>query len=265
MRIKNIGIGLFYTIIFYFFFFEKVKQIDLSEIVTAFSLGSFVNHKSALNMALVQLLYIIFAFIMYGNNIYSDFCNAAAYFFVRKKNIQNWFLRATIKLYLSIISYVVVCILFIAFLCFCTGILTKCDLSGILLVVYHIIIYSIYIFTGCLVINLLSILLNSGLALGIVSGLNLLFLAAYLITGDIYDDEAILNNSWIFRINPLCHIILRIHKTNLEKLKYSLYNPLINQGLISSVFIIIASATIVCLFGIKMVSKLDILGDRLEG
>lgn len=124
----------------------------------------------------------IFAFnFLFATELYQEFCIGGVYYFVRRKNRWNWYLRCCLKLGFYALLFTILYVV-LPLLLFCAThnpgslaiLLQQCFPS--------ILCLALYLFASTFVINLLSIKLGSSYGCYIVIAATVLFAAAYYFT-----------------------------------------------------------------------------------
>lgn len=265
MNRKNIIIPASYSVIFFMVCIFMHKKISISKLILILSFGIFNNYKACIGDAFFQYLLIVFAHVVFGTQLYKNFCNATAYFYVRTVNLKRWFLDEAAKLFTEIIQFYFINLSVLIGLCFISGKLTKIELCDILFILYFIALYSMFTFITCILLNIIAIYADSGIAFTVVESINAVFMGLYLMTGDIFTPEYLMSHSYIFKLNPICHLMIHIHKSNMTVMNKYLTNPLIQTSLsISFVFLLLCTIFVV-IAGCLAINKMDLIGDKMEG
>ena len=154
--------------------------------------------------------------ILFGTYIYRHFCSASVYYFSRNKNRIKWYLQETAKLYVFVLCYLGGMLLSgIAITAMQRPIIFDNASIGILL--YYLLIHSLYLFVTTLGINILSIRFSGITAFGVVEGINLSAIAIFTLLGSVIDEiELIQKHSWIFKVNPFAHLVFTIHSSRIK-------------------------------------------------
>lgn len=265
MNRKNIIIPASYSVIFFMVCIFVHKKISISELILVLSFGIFNNYKASVGDAFFQYLLIVFAHVVFGTRLYKNFCNATAYFYVRTVNLKRWFLDEAVILFADIIQFYFIHLSVLIGLCFVSGKLTKIELCDIFFILYFIALYSMFTFITSILLNIIAIYTDSGIAFMAVEGINAVFMGLYLMTGEIFTPEYLANHSYIFKLNPICHLIIHIHKSNITIMNEHLTNPLIQTSLSASFVFLLLCTIFVVVAGCFMINKMDLIGEKMEG
>lgn len=265
MNKKNIIVPVSYSVFFFMNYILTNKEISVTELISKLSFGTFGNHKGFLGEAIFQYFLIVFAHIIFGSRLFKNFCNATAYFYIRTVNLKRWFLGEALNLLIDIIKFYFINLFTLIGLCFFSGKIYKFEFSDILFILYFIALYSMFTFITCIILNIISIYADSGIAFMIVEGLNAIFIGFYLISGDIFTTEYLMDHSYIFKLNPICHLIIHIHKSNLSIMNKCLVYPLSQTSLSESFIFLLLCTIFVVIAGCLMINKMDLIGNKMEG
>lgn len=264
MNKKNIIIPVSYSVFFFMIYILTNKEISVTELILRLSFGTFGNYKGCLGDAIFQYFLIVFAHVIFGSRLFKNFCNATAYFYVRTVNLKRWFIGEAINLLIDIIKFYFINLFALIGLCLFSGKIHKFEFSDILFILFFIALYSMFTFITCIILNIISIYADSGIAFMVVEGLNAIFLGLYLITGDI-STTYLMDHSYLFKLNPICHLIIHIHKSNLSIMNKYLTYPLSQTSLSASFIFLLLCTIFVVIAGCFMIDKMDLIGDKLEG
>ncbi|MGN0151904.1 MAG: hypothetical protein ACI39Q_05465 [Wujia sp.] len=265
MNKKIVIIPILYSLLFFVTYLLSEKAVSASQLIIWLSFGCISNHKAFLSEAFFQFLFVMFAYTVFGNRIYKNFCNASAYFYVRTTSIRRWYLQETIAMLIDIVEYYSITLVTLMCLCFCSGKMNKIESCDLLFIIYFVTIFSIHTLGAGIAINVLSMYVNSGMALGIVAGINVFFMGCYLITGDIFSEEYLSNNSLIFKINPICHLMIGIHESKCGIMSEYLNRSLLQASLSDSIIYLSIFTISFIILGYILIDKIDILGEKEEG
>ena len=127
---------------------------------------------------LTRFLPLLLFQIFYGTMIYRHFCTASIYYFSRKTKRVRWFLPECGILFLYALAYSAVLLFSGIGIVAAFGKL-RWDPGFLPLMVYYLLIYSLFLFFTTLAINILSILVTGSAAFIIVEAVNLICIAVY--------------------------------------------------------------------------------------
>lgn len=215
-------------------------------------------------LALIMRMLPNFIFeIYFGTVLYQHFCTASTYVFSRYPKRINWYFKETLTLGIIVCFYQIVLLsttIFITLLRYDLHI----DRAGIILLFYHFFIHTLWIYCITLAINLLAIKKESGLAF-------VLAMAAQTICITLLSCVNLINNNLdnaflktFLRINPIAHLILGWHDSDMKSVKQVLNPPYSGLLLNNSIMYFILSYAIVVLFGALVVKKHDLLISNME-
>lgn len=150
--------------------------------------------------------------ILYSTYIYRHFCSGGLYFFSRNQNRIKWYVTESIKLYGYTVAYLV---LMVITGITAAGVFVHVEFERISLIVagYYLLIHSLFLFVATMAINLLAILFSSNIAFIAVEGLCMLEMCIYTGMGEYLEENFILNHPWLFKLNPIVHLILPLHSS----------------------------------------------------
>jgi hypothetical protein len=258
MKLRDIWSPLIIAIIFgVFLAYEYINPygglIVLSDLLLQLSgsRGDFAFNPSWLQMttfALRLLPYNVFQ-ILVGITIYRHFCTASVYVFTRFTQKVRWYFRqilavvATSILYLLVLVATAIALTLIRYD-------VAFDMIGMSLMLYHVAIHSLWLFSMTLLVNLLSILWGSEFAFGSVIGLQGILLVCLHFA---YNALKNASGSWIHQfmltVNPMTHLIMGWHTI---------------FDLIYSLIYMIAIALFITLAGAYLIHKKDLLLNDIE-
>lgn len=158
---------------------------------------------------------LLFFQAFFGSYIYRHFCTASIYFFSRYTKRTRWLFKEILRLFLFCCLYLFV--MLISGLVVCSLVSkVKIDASIWKMFCYYMVIYSLYLFVVTLGINLLSIVFNSNIGFIVVEGINLFFIAAFAIAGNLFAPEGVIleQYEWIIKINPFYYLIFSMRNSN---------------------------------------------------
>ena len=218
---------------------------------------------------LTRFLPLLLFQIFYGTMIYRHFCTASIYYFSRKTKRVRWFLPECGILFLYALAYSAVLLFSGIGIVAAFGKL-RWDPGFLPLMVYYLLIYSLFLFFTTLAINLLSILVTGSAAFIIVEAVNLICIAVYsvldpvskkaagyvapsYVTPDYVEPNFLRDWMWAIRPNFIANLNLSLHRDglgvpegliNLKDLDFGL-NGSIVYFLVLSVIVIVAGCLIV--------------------
>lgn len=154
-----------------------------------------------------------------GIELYRHFCTASVYVFSRTPNRSRWYIREVIEVAVAVFGYQIIkmfAVMSVTFLRY----QIEPDHFGFFLLVFHIIVYSLWVFTVSLLINLISIKYGSNNAFIWIVGIQI-FMTALLELVQIFESNLTLTKIFL-NVNPIAHLVVGWHTGTIKELK----NPL---------------------------------------
>ena len=154
-----------------------------------------------------------------GIELYRHFCTASVYVFSRTPNRSRWYIREVIEVAVAVFGYQIIK-MFAAMSVTFLRYQIEPDHFGFFLLVFHIIVYSLWVFTVSLLINLISIKYGSNNAFIWIVGIQI-FMTALLELVQIFESNLTLTKIFL-NVNPIAHLVVGWHTGTIKELK----NPL---------------------------------------
>lgn len=240
-------------------------NINMSQIILYSAMGLIEYFPSYAEQAMQFFIPLLLFQILYGTYIYRHFCSAGVYFFSRKKRRESWFLKETGKLYLYVFLY---CFLFIMSGIISTVIVCNVhfDYPSLILAIYYLLIYSLYLFTFTLMINVIAIAAGSRIGFIVAASIEVLGMGFYLTLGNIISDEADIIGKyiWTLKINPFAHLIFNMHSSKLASVNNIINIKGINFDLNQSVIYFFTLSVITIFIGYFIVKKREFIINNRE-
>ena len=234
----------------------KSDELYLNDIILVTAFGNVEYLPYFFPTFFEAYLPLMFFQFFYGTYIYRHFCTASVYYFSRKCNRSGWFLKEAGSLYIFALLYVLI---YLGSEILCCVIFSKviADISSIFLILYYVVLYSLFLFVTTLAINIFSILFTSNVGLILVEGLVMLCVGAYLMLGKKYitDDELINKYEWMIKVNPFAHLNIKLHSSSLEVINRAINVKNIEFELNTSVVLYLILAVVVTFVGTIIVNK----------
>ena len=126
------------------------------------------------------------------------------------------------------------------------------DKISLVILCYYLLIHSLYLYFTTLLINILSIKLSSSGGFGIIAGCQIACLTVFaiwekrLFTGQ---ENSLNRDTRILKCNPLSHLVLKFHSSNIDSLNNKINSLGICFDLNYSVILFFIITLIVILFG----------------
>lgn len=243
-------------------------EILLSELILQLS-GS--RGEFALGTSMPELVTLIMRMIpvyifevYFGTALYRHFCTASIFVFSRYPNRLYWYFREVFSIALAVVLYQLIVLL--------TVILTtifryqlQIDMAGIFLFIYHFLIYSVWIYSMTLSVNLLAIRFGSSTSFLAVVGMQIICITLLGATDTIlkYFDNTFLPRI-LLNLNPIAHLILGWHSSYIKPMNQVLNSPYQGLDFNGSLLFFIFFCTVILLLGANIIKKHDLLISDLE-
>lgn len=178
-----------------------------------FALGFSVAELISFSMRLLPLY--IFE-LYFGIELYRHFCTASIYVFSRYQKRVRWYLTEAAFMAVNVVLFQALLLMTVIG----TTLLRfrlQVDMAGIILLLYHFFIYSIWLYTITLTVNLVAVLIGSSASYSVVVGIQMV-LTALLGLGDTL--VKILNvpehyKEIFLKLNPVSHLVVGWHKSGI--------------------------------------------------
>ncbi|NMA66116.1 MAG: hypothetical protein GX957_07725 [Clostridiaceae bacterium] len=191
------------------------SPLHLSDIIIQLSSQdtSFLPH-TLLDLAM-QLFPILLFQLLFGSFLYKEFCSVGVYIFSRCVNRLKWFIQKVSVLLLYALLYQLA-------MTACTITITaifgdvRFDLTSFILFLYYWLIYALWLFQTTLLINILSLKTDSGVAFGSIYGLQtclILILFLWRETLPLDDSLFAARNFKLLWLDPIPHLIISWHSS----------------------------------------------------
>lgn len=242
--------------------------VSLSEMILQLSgsRGSFVLGFSYSELAsFVMRLFPEFIFELYaGIMLYCHFCTASIYIFSRYPHRVRW--------YIGEVSHLGVAVCIFNMLLLAVTILTtasryglQIDSAGMVLMAYHFLIHSLWIYAMTLIINLLAIYFGSSAAYTLVISVQLICIALlnfmdFLVKR--YDGNISYDN--VIKWNPIAHLVLGWHSSHMENVKQVLTSLYMQVDLKCSLIMLLLFGIIITSTGAFIIKEYDLLVSDME-
>lgn len=250
-------------------------EFFFSDIIFQFSLPTItVNLIFVIEMSLRYFPFLIFQ-ILFGTYIYKHFCSASVYYFSRCQNRVKWFLKEALSLYplalLYILTMVVIGVIIV-------GINNNIifDKESFILLLYYLLIHSLWLYSTSLLINILAIKFESSLAYSIVAGIQLTFLGMLLLWDEVlplHDTYNLERNARLLQLNPIAHLVLPWRSSMIDAVNIRINEYLdffmidwskISFELNNSVLLFTIVSILIVIFGLIIVKKHELISIEME-
>lgn len=260
--------AVLFGILYSFSFLESgTGRYEMFDMINRLGFSEFLIEPSYLQNFFIWYFHFFVFQMMYGTYIYKHFCTACVYYFCRMNNRIRWFLKETLKLFANSLIYVI--LLFLMYIgfgsIFGSMIVTK---EAIIFLGYYIILHSTWLFITALLVNICSIWWDSSKGFTIVYSVQLVFIILYAalqsyLRFDIGDIE---QKSKILKLNPISHLVLKWHSSQIQSINSKINIFRITFDLNESVCVYAIMSVLVFGIGCFVVKKQDfILNNRETG
>lgn len=219
------------------------------------------NLSELLSLTLVLIPCYIFQIYM-GIEIYRNFCTASIYVFSRTPRRIRWYMKEIrglagktllFQIILVTVSASAAALIYPFFI----------DRAGLILAGYHIILYTLWLFSMTLIINLLAVYLGSNNAFLIVGGAQMVFTSLLIFINMFEENKVVVTR--LLNLNPAAHLIIGWHSSIFPLLNKTVQPPY--KGLYFTVSFLAAAVTalIAAVAGAFIVKYRDFLIADFEG
>ena len=254
--LKYYFLALIGTFISFSIYLSFNKNIFSSNIILSLGCEEFYLLKAGIFDFIERYFPLLLFQVFFGTYIYRHFCSASIYYFSRCSNRIKWILKEAGILYINTLIYILVMII----TAFGTVAITnniKFDNTTIILIVYYILITSLYVFFTTLLINILSFKLSSVAGFAIVQCTQL----AFIVSLCLMENKILVNfdngpeDSKYLIFNPMAHLVMKFHSSNNQALNKVInrYNTVFDINI--SVILFFCLSIITLLIGCVVVNK----------
>ena len=191
-----------------------------------------------------------------GIELYRHFCTASVYVFSRTPNRSRWYIREVIEVAVAVFGYQIIK-MFAAMSVTFLHYQIEPDHFGFFLLVFHIIVYSLWVFTVSLLINLISIKYGSNNAFIWIVGIQI-FMTALLELVQIFESNLTLTKIFL-NVNPIAHLVVGWHTGTIKELKNSLEVTYIRLDFKVTLVTMLAISIFSVIVGMYLVSQHEFL------
>ena len=191
-----------------------------------------------------------------GIELYRHFCTASVYVFSRTPNRSRWYIREVLEVAVAVFGYQIIKI-FAAMSVTFLRYQIEPDHFGFFLLVFHIIVYSLWVFTVSLLINLISIKYGSNNAFIWIVGIQI-FMTALLELVQIFESNLTLTKIFL-NVNPIAHLVVGWHTGTIKELKNSLEVTYIRLDFKVTLVTMLAISIFSVIVGMYLVSQHEFL------
>lgn len=191
-----------------------------------------------------------------GIELYRHFCTASVYVFSRTPNRSRWYIREVLEVAVAVFGYQIIKI-FAAMSVTFLRYQIEPDHFGFFLLVFHIIVYSLWVFNVSLLINFISIKYGSNNAFIWIVGIQI-FMTALLELVQIFESNLTLTKIFL-NVNPIAHLVVGWHTGTIKELKNSLEVTYIRLDFKVTLVTMLAISIFSVIVGMYLVSQHEFL------
>ena len=213
-----------------------------------------------LSLSAKLLPYFLFELYI-GTNLYQHFCTASVYIFSRTPNRVTWYIKeCSIIASFTLLYQLSIIVVSVVITCFRYQVIWTT--AGFVVLVIHIVIYSLWTFSMTLLVNILAILLGSGTAFMITIIAQLILVTCFMPLNLLEGNQILF--SIMLNINPIAHLIIGWQYSSLRGLNEAIHAPWNAMSLSGTIFYLIAIAVLIFVIGGHYVHKCDLIISDLE-
>ena len=239
---------------------EMILQLSGSR--GRFALGFSYSDLVDLGMRLFpEFIFELYAGIM----LYRHFCTASIYIFSRYPYRVKWYIREAGHLGGAVCIFNLI-LLAVTIFTSAGRYELQIDSAGIVLMAYHFLIHSLWIYAMALAVNLLAIYFGSNTAYGLVISVQLVCIALLNLMDWLvrYYDGGKLSYEKVIKWNPVAHLVLAWHSSSIESVSQVLTSPYMQVDLKCSLIMLLLFGIIMTSIGAFIVKEYDLLVSDLE-
>lgn len=244
------------------------RAATLSETILQLSgsRGSFALGFSYSELAsFVMRLFPEFIFELYaGIMLYRHFCTASIYVFSRYPYRVKWYIGEACHLGRAVCIFNML-LLAVIILTTASRYELQIDSAGMVLMAYHFLIHSLWIYAMTLLVNLFAIYFGSSTAYALVISAQLLCIVLLNLMDLLvryYDGKLFYENIIIW--NPIAHLVLGWHGSNMERVNQVLTSSYVQLDLNYSLIMFLLLGMIITFAGAFIIKEHDLLVSDLE-
>lgn len=265
--IKCVTVAILWGVFRSIYYLGTSGDLLLSDLIIQFSFSDVEFIMVYLIDLSIEFLPFILFQALFGTYIYQHFCTASVYYFSRTPKRVSWFLNESVKLYLLTLIYPIMMIV--------SGIALGSinnqiifDRESIILLIYYVLIHSLWLFITTALINILAIKFDSSLGFISIVGLQMTLIMMLLLWDNVFplvDSPNIARHGFLLKLNPISHLILSGHTSRIEELNSRLNYWNINFDLNVSVIVFLLISLVVVAIGSVVVKKQEWIEFSREG
>lgn len=204
----------------------------------------------------IRMIPVFISSIVIGIELFRHFCTASVYIFSRNTKRLRWFCS-------EILFMLLLSILFNTFLVLsaigvtCIRYVVLFDAPGMILCIYHILIYSMWLFITALLLAVVAIYIGSDMSYIIIVGSQVFMIGLLGIAN-------ISNNSQYISLNPAAHLVLGWHSSYIESISEVIGNVCTNLSFGLSFSALLVSSLVITVITGYLILHYDILTINAE-
>lgn len=219
------------------------------------------NISELLSLTLIMIPGYVFQIYM-GIEIYRSFCTASIYVFTRTPRRIRWYIGEIAGLAGSALLFQIILVTSAAV---ATALMYPfyIDKAGVILAAYHIILYTLWLFSMTLLINLLAIYFGSSTAFFAVCGMQLVFTTLLIFTSIFEENRMFVTR--LINLNPAAHLITGWHSSIFPLIDKTIRPPYEGLYFVASFLGIAGLAAAVGVAGVFIIKRHDFITVDSEG
>ena len=255
--IKCLSVAILWGAFQALFFLGVSDELLLSDMILEFGFSEVAFLTVYLIELSIKLLpYFLFQ-ILFGTYIYQHFCTASIYYFSRRPNRVKWFIAECGKLYLFAFIYPFMMVISGTAVASITNQIMF-DKESLILLIYYVLIHSLWLFLTALLMNMIAIKLDSSYGFVVVVGLQFAFVSMLLLWENVWplvDTPNLIKHVFLLKLNPISHLILAWHSSPIAELNERLNYLNIDFSLNASVIAFFIASIAMIVVGCIVVKK----------
>ncbi len=238
---------------------EMILQLSGSrgDLALGFSFSELISFAMRLFPAFIFELYA-------GIMLYQHFCTASVYVFSRYTHRVKWYVKE-VGLLCGVVCIFHVLLLAAAALTAAFRYEVQVDSAGMVLTMYHFFIYSLWVYSMTLAVNLVALYIGSSKAYTFIMSMQLIgivLLNLMELVKRCFGNGAFYSGYLVW--NPLAHLVLGWHSSNMEPLDQILATNYMKIDLTVSLIVVLLLGIAITITGAVLVKKRDLLVSDLE-
>lgn len=249
------------------FFLDMKDKINFSQIIITFGFSDVSFILVYLIDLTIKLLPFYLFQILFGTYIYQHFCTASVYYFSRCQNRVKWFLKESSKLYILTFCYPFLMVFLGTLVASITNQIIF-DKDSFLLLIYYVLIHSLWLFMTTLLVNIMAIKFESTIGFITVVALQMISVSTLLLWNKVWpldDGTNVDKHAFFLKFNPISHLILTWHSSSIKGVNQWINYLQIHFPLIQSVIVYFLLSMIVIFIGCYVVKRQEWVTMRKEG